>query len=159
MVPRCDVSKDRCIEVSRSSGARCTKLRHHEGPHAWESIVFPPIPGTHHARRIMMRTIADLTDDEIVDAIASYGIAGVDWSPDANEGVDDVLARLGIDNSGEERIMLRVRAADMRDVHGARLRWCDGYDCFMMGLSHSEWARRLAHRSAEDIARMLAGEA
>lgn len=106
----------------------------------------------------MSRAVSDLTDDEIVDAIASNGLSGVNWSPDADGEDRGVLTLLGIDYSDDARYALRERIAELRDAGPVpRLRWCDGPECYILGLSHAEWAKRLAHRTADEIRKILWG--
>jgi hypothetical protein len=108
----------------------------------------------------MTRTVADLTDDEIVDAVAKHGLVGVNWSFDGGpDDVGHVLVMLDVENGDGERDALRERVAELRDCgDDDRLRWCDGHDCYIIGLTPFEWGKRLANLPATDIAKMLAGE-
>jgi hypothetical protein len=103
----------------------------------------------------MTRTVADLTDDEIVDAIASFGLEGCDDDMCDSDVWDLFISRANVriefsrDNAEcvEERLERLFYASRLvRESHGA---WTP---------SVFEWGRRLAHRNAEDIAKMLAGE-
>jgi hypothetical protein len=90
----------------------------------------------------MTRTVADLTDDEIVDAVTSFGVTGAGhWA---------LLERLGCHVSGNNEFTLgyRMRQLDRLIVTGTGVVFRDA----------SEWGRRLANRTAEDIAKILAGE-
>ena len=89
----------------------------------------------------MKRTVASLTDDEIVDAVASFGITGAGhWA---------LLERLGCHVSGNNEFAL-----------GYRIRQSDRFASTSNGvvfLDAREWSKRLANLPADDIARILAG--
>lgn len=110
------------------------------------------------------RAVESLTDDEIVDAIAFFGVDGVDWSLSATNDVGSALTRLNCDDIEYERNALRARVARMRIRDNGRIRYCDGHGCHVISLSHIEWSERIAARlglsvlDANTIANMLVGE-
>lgn len=98
------------------------------------------------------RTVSELTDDEIVTAVAAAGVIGLD-TEDIFEGspTHALMERLLVDpysEAEEKRLFRRIHKMKRRlfvDLH-SRLR-----------LTHREWGARLGGRSATEITQMLRG--
>lgn len=106
-----------------------------------------------------MRRLEDVTDDEIVDAIASFGIDGCDVEDDYDAGPWlKYLERLGFTRTRDDDVV------DLDDEFGDRffaLRERGRLVLTMAGHiapSSREWGRRLAGKTADEIAKALRGE-
>lgn len=108
-----------------------------------------------------IRRIEDVTDDEIVDAIAECGIDGLDnedpWEGNAFEQVCRDMHLINDDSDGDniteaemelsERIGALEEAGRLSNPRGDRIY-----------LTAREWARRLAGLREDSIAAILSGE-
>ena len=113
-----------------------------------------------------IRRLEDVTDDEIVDAIAKHGMLGIDLD-DTNEGnaIERACLDLGLVQRDELHPFLtsdadvlmaeRMHAMDT-GLDDARLH-VPVANYFM--LTALEWGRRLAGKSAEEITAALRGGA
>jgi len=101
----------------------------------------------------MSDKVSALTDDAIVDAVASFGHLGV-FVEDIFDGcpTEALLEHLCLDVGDEE--IEEALFARMDDLKG-RIMHDDGAMC--RRLTPEEWGRRLAGRSAEEIATALRG--
>lgn len=106
-----------------------------------------------------LRAVKDLTDDDIVDAVAGEGREGLDiedvWEGNAFHAV---CVRLGLleEDEGDEDVYEPVEAelAERMRALSDRLTAPTGD---VMHLTSAEWGRRLAGKSAEEIATTLRG--
>lgn len=118
------------------------------------------------------RRIKDVTDDEIVDAIAEYGVGGLntvyredreDYDPlllltlelcgVADDDVDSVIEdehQFDIFDHEEVELMDRIRKMPTR--------LCDPGAYCVVTLTPEEWGKRLAGKSSEEIAAAIRGD-
>jgi hypothetical protein len=114
-----------------------------------------------------LRTLDQVTDDEIVDAIARHGLLGVDLDDvDAGNDIEDICISLGLLEEGlvDEDRRDEATLPFMDRVH----EMCTGAEHARIGIPMSnrlmltpwEWASRVAIASSdrESIAAMLRGE-
>jgi hypothetical protein len=98
------------------------------------------------------KSVSDLTDDEIVDAIASFGLFGAPVHKKLVNRIDPERAH------DDEFVRNVLNVIVMRDRESMRARVTNGLERYTLSLTPLEWGKRLAHRNAEDIAKMLAGD-
>jgi hypothetical protein len=100
----------------------------------------------------MTKRVADVTDDQIVDAICAHGIAG--WDSDDDDQMTDLLMAVDADeDSNDELISLQERLDTLTTI-GARLR---EVGCSSFEVAPAEWARRVVGKSEAEIAAILQG--
>ena len=94
----------------------------------------------------MSKRLLDVTDDEIVNGLATFGHGGVPVTR-----LSQLATRIDLDecNGLEERLYMIYLKTD-------RVVRPNGDDHYV--LSNAEWGRKLAGKFAEPIARMLDGE-
>lgn len=99
-------------------------------------------------------TIEDLTDDQIVNAVASYGLCGLPVEEDPRDGEGcyppELAAKLGIptDQDWDLDLHQRMLGIDRLDAN---------YTNHWAHLTPAEWARRLVGKSEAEIAALLKG--
>lgn len=106
------------------------------------------------------RRIEQIADDEIVDAVAGYGLVGLDiedpWEGNAFHSVTADLGLIDRDEDDAEVFDAEARLMDRMSAMPDRIINPDGD---RMHLTSAEWGRRLAGKSAEEIAKALDGVA
>lgn len=113
------------------------------------------------------RTVENLTDDEIVDAIAAFGLLGFDAGDIEDAGPWDALCeRLGLYTPGawpgreqeaEFDAALTARINALCDKQDGPLMEPGGAYGAVVFLEPHEWARRLAGLREDSIAAILSG--
>ncbi len=116
-----------------------------------------------------MRRIEDLKDDEIIDAVAAFGMNGIDTATPFTEDEDPcrrMAVRLGLletDSYSEEEAEAEAEAlvvealVDSLTTIAKEEEKLEAVGETWIRITPVEWGRRLAGKAAEDIARLLRG--
>jgi hypothetical protein len=109
------------------------------------------------------RAVADVTDDEIVDACASFGADGFDAEDEDNLATIAAAVGLGSDDEDAYHDQIQIEGIEMRlsaMLGGGRL---EEQGCYGVRLTWAEWGRRIEAAvgvpCADKVAALLAGEA
>lgn len=104
-----------------------------------------------------MKSVSDLTDDEIVDWFVRQGMNGIEITPLLWVKLGNELGVRTNDMPDESQDVIETqigfRVAELLDAKGKLVDVADGWIC----ATFAEWGKRLANRPADEIAKMLAG--
>lgn len=106
-----------------------------------------PVDATESA----VRAVADLSDDDLVDAIAARGLGAYDEEDDSF--FETLCDDLGIDADADQQGLLHGRVASLIGA-GKPLR---GVGCTWFEITPAEWAKRIVGKSVEEIVAILLG--